>query len=186
MPWKQKPEESKIWGIIINTTTPRWHWSKLSKPQLNHNSTQPNITLSWVRHENDFAHHPTPHPTTQTLCLQYLSCYWPDFDETLNVGSWEHLEQILSPILNPNIDPNIEPNIDTKIEPNIETNIELQYWTLYWTQYSTQYSTQYWTQYWTHYLIQYWTQYWNPILNPILNLNIEPDNETQYWTQYWT
>ena len=34
-----------------------------SQPQLNHNSTQPNITLSWVRHENDFAHHPTPHPT---------------------------------------------------------------------------------------------------------------------------
>ena len=28
----------------------------LSKPQLNHNSTQPNITLSCVRHENDFAH----------------------------------------------------------------------------------------------------------------------------------
>ena len=44
--------------------------SILSKPQLNHNSTQPNITLSWVRHENDFAHHP-PHPTpppTQTQC----------------------------------------------------------------------------------------------------------------------
>ena len=38
----------------------------LSKPQLN--STQPNITLSWVRHENDFAYHPTttPPPTTQT------------------------------------------------------------------------------------------------------------------------
>ena len=35
---------------------------KLSKPQLNHNSTQPKITLSWVRHENDFAHHPTLHP----------------------------------------------------------------------------------------------------------------------------
>ena len=34
--------------------------SQLSKPQLNHNSTQPNITLSWVRHENDFANHPTP------------------------------------------------------------------------------------------------------------------------------
>ena len=42
---------------------------KLSKPQLNHNSTQPNITLSWVRHENDFAYHPTPHPPpTQTQC----------------------------------------------------------------------------------------------------------------------
>ena len=28
----------------------------LSKPQLNPNSTQPNITLSWLRHENDFAY----------------------------------------------------------------------------------------------------------------------------------
>ena len=27
---------------------------------------------------------------------EYLSCYWPDFDETLQVGSWEHLEQILT------------------------------------------------------------------------------------------
>ena len=35
--------------------------TKLSKPQLNHNSTQPNITLSRVRHDNDFAP-PTPHP----------------------------------------------------------------------------------------------------------------------------
>ena len=35
----------------------------LSKPQLNHNSTQPNITLSWVRQENNFANPPTPpHP----------------------------------------------------------------------------------------------------------------------------
>ena len=25
---------------------------------------------------------------------EYLSCYWPDFDETLKEGSWEHLEQI--------------------------------------------------------------------------------------------
>ena len=25
---------------------------------------------------------------------EYLSCYWPDFDETLQVGSWKHLEQI--------------------------------------------------------------------------------------------
>ena len=25
---------------------------------------------------------------------EYLSCYWPDFDETLKVGCWEHLEQI--------------------------------------------------------------------------------------------
>merc|ERR1711875_135502 len=25
---------------------------------------------------------------------QYLSCYCPDFDQTLNKGSWEHLQQI--------------------------------------------------------------------------------------------
>ena len=35
---------------------------KLSKPQLNYNSTQPNITLSWVGHENGFTNHPTPNP----------------------------------------------------------------------------------------------------------------------------
>ena len=25
---------------------------------------------------------------------QYLNCYWSNFDQTLNVGCWEHLEQI--------------------------------------------------------------------------------------------
>ena len=25
---------------------------------------------------------------------EYLSCYWPNFDETFKVGSWDHLEQI--------------------------------------------------------------------------------------------
>ena len=33
--------------------------SFLSNPQLSHNSAKPNITLSWVRHENYFAHHLT-------------------------------------------------------------------------------------------------------------------------------
>ena len=28
---------------------------------------------------------------------EYLSCYWPDFDQILNVGSWDHLEQIFAP-----------------------------------------------------------------------------------------
>ena len=27
---------------------------------------------------------------------EYLSCYWPDFYETLKVASWEHLEKILT------------------------------------------------------------------------------------------
>ena len=34
-----------------------------------------------------------PHPT-ETQCQQYLSYYSPDVDETLKVGSCEHLEQI--------------------------------------------------------------------------------------------
>ena len=25
---------------------------------------------------------------------KYLGCYWPDFDQTLNIGTWEPLEQI--------------------------------------------------------------------------------------------
>ena len=49
------------------------------------------IILSWGWPEKDFAY---PPPTTETQCQHYRSCYWPDFDETLKVGSWEHLEQI--------------------------------------------------------------------------------------------
>ena len=30
----------------------------------------------------------------QETYQEYLSSYWPDFDETLKVGSCEHLEQI--------------------------------------------------------------------------------------------
>ena len=41
---------------------------KQQQQQQQKRTTQPNITLSWVRHENDFAHHPTPPPTTQTQC----------------------------------------------------------------------------------------------------------------------
>ena len=52
----------------------------LSKPQPDLN-TRLGLTWKWLS---------TPHPTPQ----QYLSCYWPDFDETLKRGSWEHLEQI--------------------------------------------------------------------------------------------
>ena len=69
-------------------------------------TTQLNLNLlSWARLESDIANH----PTTETQCQQYLSFYWPDFDETLNIGSWEHRTsrtdiywiQILNPILNP-------------------------------------------------------------------------------------
>ena len=49
----------------------------MSQPQLNLNSTQ---SLVW--HENDF--NPLP---------QYLSCYWPDFNQTLKLGSWDEQQQ---------------------------------------------------------------------------------------------
>ena len=56
-------------------------------------TTQLNLNLlSWARLESDIANQ----PTTKTQCQQYLSYYRPDFDETLKVDSWEHLEQITS------------------------------------------------------------------------------------------
>ena len=33
-------------------------------------------------------------PSTQTGYQAYLSCYSPNFNKTLKVGSWNHLEQI--------------------------------------------------------------------------------------------
>merc|ERR1711954_279510 len=29
---------------------------------------------------------------------QYLSCYWPDLDHTLNKGSWEYIQQDIVPV----------------------------------------------------------------------------------------
>ena len=47
----------------------------LSKPKLNQNSIQPNITLSWVRHENDFAHH-SPHTTIMEVDIWWEMSPW--------------------------------------------------------------------------------------------------------------
>ena len=55
----KKLYSNQFYGIGIfglNSTS-----NLLSNPQLNHNSFQPNITLSWVRSENDFAYTP-PNP----------------------------------------------------------------------------------------------------------------------------
>ena len=38
----------------------------------------------------------TTRRTTTRTPTKNLSCYWPDFDDTLKVASWEHLEQILT------------------------------------------------------------------------------------------
>ena len=59
----------------------------MSKPQANLNTTvglDPKMTLH------------TPPPTTETQYQEYPSCYWLNFDETLKIGSWEYLEQILT------------------------------------------------------------------------------------------
>ena len=44
----------------------------------NTNSTQPKVGI------DNTTHHPP-----QTQCQQYLSCYLPDFDQTLIVGFWD-------------------------------------------------------------------------------------------------
>ena len=54
--------------------------SFLSNPQLSHNSAQPNITLSWVRHENYFAHHHHHHKNSMSAISQLLlTRFWWNF-----------------------------------------------------------------------------------------------------------
>ena len=55
----------------------------LSKPQCSHNSTQPQPNITLVGLDKKWLCKP-PHPShpTETQCLQYLTCFWPDFDET--------------------------------------------------------------------------------------------------------
>ena len=67
---------------------------KLSKPQLNRYSTQPQPNKPLAGLDLRMTLHTPPHHPTQTQYQQYFSSYWPDFDETLKVGSLGHLEQI--------------------------------------------------------------------------------------------
>ena len=53
--------------------------------------TKPTQLKSWVCHKNDFTPPPptittTHHHPPQTQCHQYLSCSWPNFNRTLNLG----------------------------------------------------------------------------------------------------
>ena len=66
----------------------------LSKPQLNHNSTQPQFNITLVGLDIKITLHtnpPAPNPPIETQCLQYISCYLLNLYETLNVSSCEHL-----------------------------------------------------------------------------------------------
>ena len=56
--------------------------------------TQPQLDLTKLGLTRKWLYTTTDHPPG-TQCRQYLSCYWSDFDKTLKVASWEHLEQIV-------------------------------------------------------------------------------------------
>ena len=58
----------------------------------NTTTTQPQTNITLVGLDRKMTLHTTP--PTETQCYHYLSCYWPDFDETFKVGSCEHLEHI--------------------------------------------------------------------------------------------
>ena len=65
---------------------------KVSKPQLNQYSSQPQRNITLVMLDTKMTLH-SPQKliaSNNSTC----SCYLPDFDETLKVCSWEHLEQI--------------------------------------------------------------------------------------------
>ena len=92
-------------GQVDHITNKLWHsWAKLSSYTLDllGISSQLLITWFWWKFKDLFL------GTSRTdsnchcdICLgnicqyqKYLSCYEPDFDETLNVGFWDNLEQI--------------------------------------------------------------------------------------------
>ena len=75
----------KIVRTSCNTTIILRFFCFFPKPQFNLNTI--------VRFDSKMTLQPPP-PPTQTQCQQYLLCYLPDFDETLNIVSWEPLKQI--------------------------------------------------------------------------------------------
>ena len=62
------------------------YWQKFEEENChypNSTTTQVNSTLGFDM-KMTLHHHPPP----GTQCHQYLSCYWPDFEQTLKVGFW--------------------------------------------------------------------------------------------------
>ena len=98
--------------FLPSTQTSKWYWPLnthpinkityysqsqiLSWPRLKLNSKigLHTTTTTTTQHHHLHHHHLHHPPTTQTLRQQYLSCYWPDLDQTLNKGSLEHIQQI--------------------------------------------------------------------------------------------
>ena len=64
---------------------------QLSQPQLNPNSTQPNLTKVGLDTKMTLLQKPPPPPGTQHQ--QYLSCYQRDLDQTLKIVFWDQQQQ---------------------------------------------------------------------------------------------
>ena len=78
------------WGHLsisaISQWLPAWYGSNFKQRVLGTYKTDQNC------HHNICPCHICP----GDICpyQQYPSCYWPDLDQTLNKGSWEHIQQI--------------------------------------------------------------------------------------------
>ena len=80
-------------ALTFNGTLSRSY--KLSKPQLSHNSTQPQFNITLVGLDTKMTLHTTPphhHHTNSMLAISQL--LMTQFCWNLNVASWEYLEEI--------------------------------------------------------------------------------------------
>ena len=81
---------------LATSTVESWQYGDLfgTSIAIKHDSNKWPQLNSKVGHETDFTPPPPPPPppTTHpphTQCHQYLSCAWPDFNQTLKVGLWD-------------------------------------------------------------------------------------------------
>ena len=66
-----------------------WHWNYHVKVVTTPTQPQLNSTVGFDT-KMTLIHH---HPPTQTQCQQYLSCHWPNFNQTLNEGFSDQQQQ---------------------------------------------------------------------------------------------
>ena len=91
--FRSKCVSTQYFGVLYFVQATYIYWRRLSISAI-YQLYWPNCS-AWLRLKLNtpymFTHH---HAPPGTLRQQYLSCYWDDFDQTWNIGSWEHLKQI--------------------------------------------------------------------------------------------